>query len=266
MEKSETFVPSSTVDHTQEISGLTTGAKRIVVVANAPASFSFPAGSAYQHFASKMIDLSTQVTSNGLTMSGEAEQNLTTNSTNDTSIEVSRVVAKVELKSLTVTPAPGHDGEFILKNVHIMKARGESTLGVPEIITSNVFYGGLMSTVSTTAQSFLTESVEGVTVSATNPRYFYVFPNDNTGESATLMVIEGTYNGEIKYFPFRIRYQDSNNALQYIARNDYYSINVDIKRPADGTSSPEELVDPAVLNASITVKDWNEIPEQSVSW
>ncbi len=264
LENSQTFTPATSAEYTQTISGLSTGPKKVVVIANAPAGYNVVAGSSYSVLATNMFDLSTQNTPTSLTMSGESPITLTT-AANSLSVNISRVVAKIQLGTVTIAPEAGYTGTFVLTKVHIMKAKGTSTMGVPTIATGSNFYGGVAGTVSLTQKAFLSETYSGTINPATNPIYFYVFPNDNTSSNATLLTLEGTYDGTTTYFPFVIN--DSYTGTgSYITRNSYYTINVTIKRTGNGSSNPEIPVEPAALDITIVPINWAIVPTQNVTW
>lgn len=73
-------------------------------------------------------------------------------------------------------------------------------------------------------------------------RYFYVFPNDNTGGNATLITLVGTYDGQLTYFPFRINDKPGEDGATsdgtFIQRNHVYTVNVTLKRLGGGSADP----------------------------
>ncbi|WP_280745169.1 MULTISPECIES: fimbrial protein [unclassified Parabacteroides] len=269
----ESSVTTSTIPANNEIAvdDLTTGGKKIAVVVNAPAGFPTSPILEYSDLEGELIDLDTQTTStigtNGLLMSGETTHTLTTGA-NTLNIPVYRVVAKIQLGSVTVAPVTGQTGTFTLTSVHIMKAKSTATVGVPSILTSGDLYGGVNLTsvdgknIVSIYRDYLTKSAS---VSDNNTAYFYVFPNDATGTDATLMTLEGTYNGETVYFPFVINDSHTGDGT-YIVRNTFHKVNVVINKPAAGATHPEEFVDPATLTVTIEPQDWETVPEQGVKW
>ena len=176
------------------ISGLLAGEKRVVVVANVPSGVAFPDGINYSWFADAQnaMDLETQSPqTNGLFMSGEGTVTLSANSTAATTVSVSRVAAKVKLGTITISPEAGHDPDkFVLSRAVVMKARGSATMGLPSVNTPELFYGGMAGDKSA-EKSYLSETISADDHSN---RYFYVFPNDNTGGNATLITLVGTYD------------------------------------------------------------------------
>lgn len=230
--------------------GLIAGTKKVVVVANVPSGVAFPDGINYSWFADarNAMDLETQSPqTNGLFMSGEGTVTLSANSTAATTVSVSRVAAKVKLGTITVSPEAGHDPDkFVLSRAVVMKARGSATMGLPSVNTPELFYGGMAGDKSA-EKSYLSETISADDHSN---RYFYVFPNDNTGGNATLITLVGTYDGQPAYFPFRINDKPGSDGATsdgtFIQRNHVYTVNVTLKRLGGGSADPEVPADPGV--------------------
>lgn len=254
---------------TQTIDGLTAGNRTIVVLANMPSGYGTITH--YDQIADEMMDLDTQEPSLlltcGLAMSGENSCTLVEGNSNQITIRVSRVVAKIAVGAITVSAATGHDYSlFQLVAVHIMKAKTEANMGVPTMITGSNFYGGVIGGVSTTSKSYLSEAIaEGET-----GRYFYVFPNDNADGNATMLTIEGEYDGVTTYFSFYINNEVSSigndGTGEYIKRNTLHTVNVTLKKLDGGSDDPEQPADPASMDVTIVAEDWIDIPAQSVEW
>lgn len=249
---------------TNTIDGLTTGAKRVVVVANVQNSgvTELGVGADISGLDTPQLLLDSQipanVTANGLVMSGEASVTLAPGANVlPTPLTISRVVAKVRLGNVSYLPDAGQTGTFVLQNVMIMKAREEASIGAGTIYTGPGFYGGQPGTVSIMQRDFLTEAI---TLADFSERFFYVFPNDNTDGNATLLTLKATYDGNTVYFPIRI-----NNSINgggsttdgtFITRNRIYTINVVIKKPANGSTDPETPIETATLEITVTPADW----------
>lgn len=247
------------------IEDLTTGAKKVVVVANAPASFpDLVEGDPYTKLAevTSYIDLDDQTSSlnNGLVMSGESDATLQsiTVGTNSITIPISRVVAKIKLGEITIEPAVGvNPALFTLTGVAIIKAKSLSSVGIPSVITTTPFYSGIegMTVQSPNIRSYLYETISSTDF---DERFFYVFANANSDEdNGTLLTLEGTYDGEVMYFPFR---------LPAITRNTQHTLDITLRRLGTGSPDPEVPSDPATLTVTITPQDWVVVPTQSVEW
>ena len=267
LDKKQTFASSS---FSETITGLIAGTKKVVVVANVPSGVAFPDGINYSWFADAQnaMDLETQSPqTNGLFMSGEGTVTLSANSTAATTVSVSRVAAKVKLGTITISPEAGHDPDkFVLSRAVIMKARGSATMGLPSVNTPELFYGGMAGDKST-EKSYLSETISADDHSN---RYFYVFPNDNSGGNATLITLVGTYDGQPTYFPFRINDKSGEDGATsdgtFIQRNHVYTVNVTLKRLGGGSTDPEVPADPASLTVTVEPQEWATELVQNVEW
>ncbi|MBD8347898.1 fimbrial protein [Dysgonomonas sp. HGC4] len=263
LEKSETS--TTLLGLSLFIDELTTGVKRIVVVANKPSTFPvFEEGDPYSKFAevSSHINLDYQTTAlnNGLIMTGETDATLQSIAvgTNNITIPISRIVAKIKLGTVTIDPAAGvNPALFELTGVAIIKAKSLSSVGVPSIVTSQPFYSGIegIAVHGINIKSYL---YEPITLADHTNRYFYVFANDSgNDDDATLVTLEGTYDNKIMYYPFR---------LPAIARNTQHTVDVTLRRLGTGSPDPETPSDPATLTVVVTPVDWIVVPTLSVEW
>lgn len=269
---------------TGKVTDVTVGSKRVVVIANPSATLKqqLTAVSTYADLNNpdkvnldllSQWDVNGSMATTGLTMRGEAEANLLGGSaTNVVSVSVNRVVAKVKLGTITVTPDAGYDATKLqLTNVHIEKARDKSQLGFSEYLISATpagkfgYRGGKLATVSVTQEGRLS----GPAIQGSNTTFFYVLPNDNTGNNCTLMTIEGTYDGKQQYYVFRINNEaiaGSPTTGRYLEANHAYTVNVTLRRLGDGSTDPETPSDPATLDVTVTPQNWVVVPTQNVSW
>ena len=147
-----------------------------------------------------------------------------------------------------------------------MKARGSATMGLPSVNTPELFYGG-MAVDKSTEKSYLSETISADDHSN---RYFYVFPNDNSGGNATLITLVGTYDGQPAYFPFRINDKSGEDGATsdgtFIQRNHVYTVNVTLKRLGGGSTDPEVPADPASLTVTVEPQEWATELVQNVEW
>ena len=268
MDKKHEFSPGTL---TETITGLAAGAKKVVVLANVPTTVTIPENINYSWFAdaANVIDLDTQsTTSNGLFMSGAVDVTLTANAVAEATVPISRLVAKVKLGTVTITPDAGHDaGKFALTKVMVMKARGSAKMGVPSAdYTPDVFYGGMAGDRSV-VKSYLSETI---TTSDFADRYFYVLPSDNDDDNTTLLTLAGTYDGETVYFPFRINDKVGSDGATadgtFVKRNSVYVVNVTLKRLGSGSNNPEIPADPASLTVTVEPQEWATELVQNVEW
>lgn len=292
VEHKTTFDPSDPDNpNTEIITGLKFGDKKIVVIANIPDEF--PTNIAnYSEFNTIQVRLEKQRpdlrATKGLIMSGESEVRINADHTVDSplpvKIKISRVVAKVMLKSITISPAAEYPGTFTLKGVSIQKAKPFSTVGpttlTPALINSR-HWGGVHGSSSdvpniTGVNNFLLDNFTTTPpidqkLDCTN--YFYVFPNAITGQE-TLLTISGvyTYQGVSTtfYYPFRINDLASSTGGnstdgQLIKRNHIYHLNVKLMKVGNGSKDPDE---PDTGSAEITIEQepWEMTIVQNVEW
>lgn len=250
------------------------GTKRVVVAANLPEGF--PTISNYSDFETKTFDLGLQNPANlattGLVMSGESpELTLTSGKPVPVAISIRRVVAKIELGTITVIPEAGHTEPFTLTHVSIQKAKSQATIGPSEILSETPFYGGIIGSESSVPASdnYLLDAIAGEQLDGTArefDNFFYVFPNDETG-AETLLTISGTYKGAITHFPFRINgIADGTADGTLIKRNTRYILNVTLKKLGSGTTDPDVPGDPAAVEVTVTAQGWEGPLVQNVEW
>lgn len=252
----------------------TAGTKRVVIVANLPADF--PAINNYADFETETFDLGLQNPAKrettGLVMSGESpELTLTSGNPVPVSVSIKRVVAKIELGSVTINPEAGHTEPFILTHVSIQKAKSKATVGPVTVLSEMPFYGGFAGTESSipTPDNYLlntitTDQPDGTAKSFDN--FFYVFPNEETG-AETLLTISGTYKGTVTHFPFRINNIASGTTDgTLIKRNTRYILNVTLKKLGSGTTDPDIPGDPAAVEVTVTTEGWEGPLVQDVEW
>ena len=259
-------------DKNVKIENLTAGKKNVVVVANVPESINFPESINYNWFnkSENIIDLETQYTiDKGLFMSGQASVELVANQTKETTIPISRLVAKVKLGKVIIEPEAGHDiSEFNLEKVLIMNARGSALMGLPATnYTLNYLYGA-MPVNGNIEKSYLSETISAADYTG---RYFYVLPSDNDDGHTTLITLAATYKGIPTYFPFRINNKTAESEGEttdgkFIERNHIYTINITIKRLGNGSVDPTEPGDPAALVVTVEPQDWETEIIQNVEW
>ena len=253
--------------------------KKIVVLANIPDGYG--AVSHYSDFETYMLDLNTQTPHNratkGLAMSGESEEfTLTNEDVNGTpkgiSVTIKRVVAKVKLESILISPTSGRAGVFELTSVSIQKAKSLATIGPVDIASSKPYYGGIASTESTVQASYLIDNFTTTPPTGTTEitdNYFYVFPNEVEGEE-TLMTISGTYDGAVMHFPFQINAIASEGGGtadgKLIKRNTQYQLAVTLRNLGGGSTDPDVPGEEADVEIIVTTEGWEGPLTQNVEW
>ena len=273
---------ASTANPTAVITGLRPGQKRIVVLANFNGSYpTIGVGDSYSILADaslEMTDLPANIATNGLPISGETTVSLTSGS-NSESISVSRMVARVELGTVTIVdPAPGSTGVSI-DAVYMMKARSSAlaTAAASDFYLMDPdaeYWGGMTDAglVTGTAVPYYNEAISpalsGAASSGESNVYFYVFPNDGTVNPTQITLVSNA-GGTTRYFPVQINdgwagRDVGNMDGTFIKRNHVYVLNITLQHHDAGTTSPEDT--PADMVLELTVADWAMTINQTVVW
>lgn len=297
LEKSEQFAVTGD-NYTAQINNLSTGTeKRVVAYVNVPGDMDLSTVKTYSDLRQNILTLDSQYADNiatiGLFMSGETTDPviLKASEQNNVTINVKRRVAKVILRSLQVTPtADAQLAEFALQGVSVQKARVTATpigtiLAAQGEATDN-YAGGIASPAGATpnftlTKAYLLDTINAPTITPnTNlitsdayEKYFYVLPNDNTNNNATLMAIYGTYGStpQAAYYPFVVNgisnSTDGNSTDgTYIQSNKIYALDVTLSRLNLPSEDPNIVPSEVVLNVTITPQDWDVTLNQKVEW
>lgn len=208
--------------------------------------------------------------------SAEATLQLTTN----VPIEVSRLVAKVQLSSIrcdfTGTPYEGASltdvkaylinasacKTFVLntnaETPHVFNDKGFSSADIISCADGSILYKDLGSSINATALNV--------------GHNFYCFENtieqQTETERFTRLVIEGKLNGHKYYYPININREGfgytAENDHKGVKRNTAYSIDVTICRP--GSTDPDGILEYGDMSATVTIKDWMTVPQSQVQF
>lgn len=240
--------------------GLTTtkGKKNLFAIVN------YPGGDLancedQQQLQSITIDLTSQ-RQDDLTMVGEKTVNVMSGF-NETSINVSRLVGKIVLKSVKVEK-PYDNGHIKIKRAFMKHVNTKSKLRgssySPEVV--NPFWQGY----SSDQPNYLACLTEDLKVTGNDKGelcHFYVFENTRT-LNPTVLFIEAEYKqkqgNDIKlvYYPIVIKTGQRNAVL----RNNVYTLSATIKRP--GTTTPDIAGDTGDLDVNAEVEDWENAEEK----
>ena len=211
-------------------------------------------------------------------MAGSAEATLQL--TSSVSIEVSRLVAKVQLSSVKCdfsgTPYEGAsltDVKAYLINVSACKTfAGNSNASTPHILNAKGFVTSDI--VACTDPSILYGEIgNSVGASAVNVGHnFYCYENviaqETDTDRFTRLVIEGKLNGHKYYYPININREGfgytAENDHKGVKRNTAYSVDVTICRP--GSTDPDGILEYGDMSATVTIKDWVTVPQAQVQF
>lgn len=274
----------STVNPTTTITNLRSGQKKIVVLANFGTG-NYPTISAGQNYsvlaasALTMTDLQASIAANGLPISGEAAVTLAPG-TNSETITVSRMVARVELGTVTVDPPASGITGVSIEDVYVMKARSSALVTAAStdlyiMDPAAIYLGGMVEPglVTTQLAAYYGETfTTPIASDGTNQEvvdtdvYFYVFPNNGVAEP-TLLTLMSNANGTTRYFPVELNDGVTGTGSMdgtFIKRNSIYTLNITLKHHDAGTEGPEDT--PADLIVTLTVADWALPIVQDVVW
>lgn len=267
-----------TGDGIARIENLSTGtSKKVVVLTNLPAGFPvINEGDPYSTLENAALELPShsfdeiQNELAGMIMYGETVGVvISATSVNEATVNVSRLAAKITLSSLLINPNPGLDptlfkitGISVQRAVNSVFAHGK-TPGGAEIA------GGFTTSTSTKQYGFLLDEVDFSFPTAdaqpmSVPHAFYVFPNTGAGvdvNNCTLLTLEAQYaNGAPFYYPIPINAVVKNDQdSTFIKSNHNYIVQITLKDIANGSTTPEELLERAALDVEIVIKDWTDI-------
>ncbi len=217
-----------------------------------------------------MKALLTSETLADFTMYGEADCQM--DITTSLSINVSRLIAKVEINSIKTrfagTPYEGmtlSNCKLYLINVHGDKllSSGNAT-ATPVILNSGAL---VAADVNSTAQTGLIMDDISGTIGDTGystAHTFYCYSNETTDmDSATKLVLQADLDGVTYYYPLPVNqssygYADA-NGHHGVKRNTHYSYGMVVSRP--GTLDPNEPLVPGSLDLTLTINDWYVIPQ-----
>ena len=254
----------------------TTGKKLVFAVLNSHGT-DWTGVKTYAEFQKKLVCLQSEKPGD-FAMVGSAEATLQL--TTDVSIEVSRLVAKVQLSSIkcdfTGTPYEGAtltDVKAYMINVSACKSFAlNANPSTPHVLNSKGYAGADLAG-CTDASILYTEVGNSVGASALNVGHnFYCYENviaqETDTERFTRLVIEGRLNGHRYYYPISINREGfgytSENDHKGVKRNTAYSIDVTICRP--GSTDPDGILEFGDMSATVTIKDWTTVPQAQVQF
>lgn len=264
---------------------VTAGIRDIIVVANASAAdiAELKTATTKDIFLKKVLVLADKNQDKAkLLMTGLKEDvNVTKGNPNSISLEVTRLVARVQLVSLKSSFTNSYSSAVLnVDRIFLHNALFNCPVDV-SVPNPKSFYTGWDAaptpydeTYDVNLKDVTTYSLTGnpTTSYLTSNHYFYTFPNGLSDPAkATKLVISGTYypNGILGtsyyvYYPIVVNGDAiSGNTHTGIGleRNYVYSISAIIFRP--GVLDPDKPLDPASISLTITVTDWNNITQSN---
>ena len=179
---------------------------------------------------------------------------------------IKRLVARVEVNSIKTAFKGGPYEGMELKNVkaYLLNAQAEKRIHNNSGNNLTVYNKGMARTEDIEACVMPGAIYDDLQTNVSDegydtPHYFYTFENsfatETEEERFTRIVIEGELDGTVYYYPV---------ALKEIRRNCCYSLDITITRP--GSLDPDSDVSKGVMLSTLTVKDWEKIPDKSVEF
>ena len=280
----ELYKKYSSSDLTRGLSGLeltaSTGKKTIYAVCNSHNANNYSGVNTLAKFKQEISLLKNENLKN-FTMSGFKDVELSTS--NDITISVRRMVARVKLSSVKTafagTPLEGSTLQNVkayLINVHAEKLlwngsdrSGSQILNLAKYI-ENDCKGLAMS-------GMLYESIADKVDDTGNStaRWFYAFENAIEQENSagkdyyTRLVIEGTLNGVTYYYPINVNrsgfgYVSNADIKPGIERNKSYELSVVISKA--GSLDPNVPIVNGTVSVSVKIEDWTIVPSVVVNF
>ncbi|WP_300700143.1 hypothetical protein, partial [Bacteroides sp.] len=252
-----------------------------IVVANAPANH-FAGVTTKDAFIAKIIDLTQTATA--LPMSGDIKLNtsttftLTAGATSNLTAEVSRLVARVAINSIkTAFEASGQYAKatFTAKKIFLHNANTKSNVdpGTTPVVSEPL--SGKVDATNPGLQTALNQAI--TTAAHTTPYWFYTFAHNAT--TPTKLVIYGSFDADGAgtaataknvYYPVVVNKIQAGTIIKdggttvgsatggkgdgTISRNSTYTITATIK--GIGVDDPDDDINPAVLNLTVSVAGW----------
>ena len=222
---------------------LTKGVKKVAVLVNHQKINDV---STYDELKARSFDLAANAP-NALLMFGEDGLNLSGDIS--TTIDVSRLTARVELQKITnaLELEAYKDSVMTLKRVYLINAVGERTVAGEY---ENAKWYNLGKFVSGDCNGLLLEEAERqIQSEGSQLNYcFYTYPNSGSS-SPVRLVAEIAIGSDIWYYPVTIP--------DVLANNRYIVSNLKITRI--GVDDPDQKIDYAEGGISIEVKSWEDI-------
>lgn len=231
----------------------TTGEKRIAAFVNSPGQTSVLRENELASLVTDLADNST----GGLVMAGETSVVLSASC--NVNINVSRMAARVRISKIenAMALAQHRKMQFEVKAVYLVNVAGDKAFFSDS--EPAVWYN--KSSHDAGAPAFLYDSVQSGKVAAggayTGSHYFYCYPNHTATDTSdktwcarkTRLVVEVALDGEIYYYPI---------TLNAVEGNTTYSYELKITRP--GSMSPDMPVEDAVVEVTVKVENWVDLP------
>lgn len=219
-------------------------------------------------FADIMTDLKDNAKDNLLMYSQTGVKKTISSSVTSVSIEVTRLVSKVQIKKITVdfgSNAALKSKSFKVDSIYVINAAKQETFGLSP--ATSVAYYNPKKFVTGNADALLCDKLTtpfelstsaGVATAYTTAHTFFTYGNAGTGENVTRLVVSCNWGGERTYYPINITGTDNK-----LSPNCAYIVN-QLTIKGLGSDDPNVVPDRKDFTASVTVKDWSTGFEKTV--
>lgn len=280
----ELYKKYSSSDLAKGLTGLeltaSTGSKVIYAICNSHNTNNFSGVNTLTKFKAETALLKNENLKN-FTMMGSKEVTLA--ATNNVSIPVGRMVARIKLTSVKTafagTPLEGltlNSVKAYLINVHASKLLWNGNDPSSSQILNQAKYIANDNT-ALSMTGMLYESIADSVNETGNStaRWFYAYENAISAENAsksdyfTRLVIEGKLNGVTYYYPINVNragfgYNSSNGVNPGIERNKSYELSVVISKA--GSLDPNVPIENGTVSVSVNVENWTVLPSVVINF
>lgn len=217
-------------------------------------------------FASILTDLKDNGPADLLMYSQSGVKKAISSSTTDVSIEVTRLVSKIQIKKITVdfgTNAALKAKSFKLDSIYVINAAAKETFGLaPETTVTYYNQGKFISgnanalLLDKLATPFELSSSAGVAKAYDTVHTFFTYGNKTA--KTTRLVVSCNWGGERTYYPINITGEGGS-----LDANCAYIIN-QLTIKGLGSTDPDIVPERKEFSASVTIKDWSTGFEKTV--
>lgn len=254
---------------------VTTGTRDIYVVINYTSADSTNLVGCSNVTDLKAVTANLQTENEGnFKMIGKKLNQTITTSTNNITVIVSRLVARVTLTNITTNFTGGLANKtFAIDSVYLLnvigtKSYGDSTIIVsPPTVYNRTDAGFAFPIFDAYSTPVNVNNTIPYTTGRPNGNHFYVYSNPgNAFNTSTRLIITGMLNGTRTYYPIAINVAGNGHTpvTPGITANSQYSIAVTIS--AVGSTSPNTPVLSGTLTITVTPQNWATVINQNVSF
>jgi len=219
-------------------------------------------------FESVMTDLKDNAKDNLLMFSQTGVKKTISSSVSSLSIEVTRLVSKIQIKKVTVdfgTNAALKTKSFKIDSIYVINAVKNESLTLAPAKTASYYNSAKFQTGSADAllcdklaTPFELSTSTGTATAYTTAHTFFAYGNASSGTTVTRLVVSCNWGGERTYYPINIIGTDNK-----LSPNCAYIVN-QLTIKGLGSDDPNVVPERKDFTASVTVTDWSTGFEKTV--